>query len=138
MMALSSHARLIWARTVVGEARGESPKGQLAVAFVPWNRAQLSGRTVAQECLRPWQFSCWNKDDPNRAIILAMGAQALAPFLAHIDAVLEQAPDPSQHATFYHVFGLHPPWSIGHPSCAVIGAHRFYRNIAPYLEHSHA
>lgn len=134
MMLLSHDDRLTWARTIAGEARGESRRGQLAVAFVPFNRARLSGRSVAQECTRKWQFSCWNTDDPNRATILALQEHALVPFFSHILAILSGKADPSHRATFYHVLSIQPRWSIGHEPCAIIGGHRFYRNIAPYLE----
>ena len=128
----------IWARTIAGEARGESARGQLAVAFVPWNRARLSGRSVTQECLRSRQFSCWNSNDSNRALILALTEHDLLPFLHHIMAVIDGISDPSHGATFYHATSLHPSWSIGAPSCAIIGLHRFYRNIPPYVERPHA
>ncbi len=129
---LTHEDRVTWAKTVYGEARGEPRAGQLSVAFVPFNRAQLSGRTVARECLRPWQFSCWNPGDPNRAVIEAMSAEALTPFLALIDEVLEGVKDPSQGATFYHTTTSKPRWRTGHSPCARIGHHIFYKDIAPY------
>ncbi len=131
-MHITNADKLIWARTIAGEARGESPRAQLSVAFVPFNRAQLSGRTVAKECLRPWQFSCWNRGDPNRAIIQALGAEALRAFLQHVEAVLAGVPDPTRGATFYHTRSILPSWAEGLAPCARIGRHVFYRDIAPY------
>ena len=70
------------ARTLYGEARGESRQGKIAVACVVLNRVKrkkmcgwrdINGyrvATVAATCLKPWQFSCWNKNDPNRKIII--------------------------------------------------------------------
>jgi spore germination cell wall hydrolase CwlJ-like protein len=55
--------------TVWQESRGESDEGKLAVAEVIWNRMRTrysSDGTVAGTCLRPWQFSGMNTDDPNR------------------------------------------------------------------------
>ena len=65
------------ARTVFGEARGECLSGQEAVASVILNRVAFSGRrggywwgnTVYEVCHKPWQFSCWNQNDPNRRLL---------------------------------------------------------------------
>lgn len=71
---------LLLALTLFGEARGETALGKRAVAWVVRNRLEAGaahkekkGRahplfgdgTVAGVVLRPWQFSCWNKSDPN-------------------------------------------------------------------------
>ena len=58
--------------TVFGEARGEPRKGQFAVAQVIRNRALANNTYPAVECLRPYQFSCWNKNDPNYPILQAV------------------------------------------------------------------
>jgi spore germination cell wall hydrolase CwlJ-like protein len=123
---------LTWAKTVWSEARGEPLEGQLAVAYVPWTRAQISRRTVAQECLRLSQFSCWNHSDPNKAKMLAMDETELAMCLFITTRVLNGDPDPSYGATFYHIAGLCPLWSRGQTPCATLGHHVFYRDIAPY------
>lgn len=130
--ALTQEDILTWARTVWGESRGESPQGQLAVAFVPYNRAQISGQSVATECRKSYQFSCWNARDPNRAYMLRLDANDLHAFLALIDQVLAGVEDPSQGATFYHVRGISPAWTYGQMPCARIGNHIFYRGITPY------
>lgn len=62
-------ARLVW-----GEARGESLDGQIAVANVVMNRVK-SGKYggvggVKGVCLKPWQFSCFNANDPNLKLML--------------------------------------------------------------------
>lgn len=56
------------ALTVYGEARGESIEGQVAVACVVRNRVQTKFHNIisyTDHCLAPYQFSCWNKNDPN-------------------------------------------------------------------------
>ncbi len=73
-------AELLLALTLYGEARGEAALGKRAVAWVIRNRQDVAKRwldlkgrahplfgngTVAGVVLRPWQFSCWNKGDPN-------------------------------------------------------------------------
>lgn len=55
--------------TIVGEARGEPVEGQIAVGNVIMNRAKASKKDVKSICMAPKQFSCWNMDDPNRAML---------------------------------------------------------------------
>lgn len=58
---------LFLAATIWGEARGETLSGQRAVAEVIMNRLATGrwGRTVEHVVTAPWQFSVWNKNDPN-------------------------------------------------------------------------
>src|SRR5688500_14939750 len=63
----------VLARTLWGEARGEGSGGMQAVAGVVLNRLAVSrrkgklwwGNDVIGICQKPYQFSCWNKNDPN-------------------------------------------------------------------------
>ena len=63
----------VLARTIWGEARGEGKEGMEAVASVILNRTEIAkrldgywwGNTIIQVCQKPYQFSCWNKLDPN-------------------------------------------------------------------------
>lgn len=56
------------ALTVYGEARGEGTEGMAGVAWVIRNRKEDRRwpPNYLDVCLQPWQFSCWNDDDPNR------------------------------------------------------------------------
>src|SRR4051794_15177463 len=60
------------ARTLYGEAEANNAADAKAIAWVIVNRADLPNwpDSVAQVCLQPWQFSCWNPGDPNRDRIL--------------------------------------------------------------------
>ncbi len=63
------------ARTMWGEARGDGSIGMLAVGLVIRNRAMHPrwwGTDALSVCLAPWQFSCWNENDPNRPKLLAV------------------------------------------------------------------
>lgn len=54
--------------TIWGEARGTSPAGMRHVASVVVNRVKNPrwwGHDIISVCKAPWQFSCWNCDDPN-------------------------------------------------------------------------
>lgn len=50
----------IAARTIYMEARNQRFAGMLAVGKVIKTRAAMTGLTIAQVCLWPYQFSCWN------------------------------------------------------------------------------
>jgi hypothetical protein len=138
-----SHDVDIVARTIYGEARGESEEGQIAVGFVAFNRsedAQKTGRrqfgdgSPASACLQPFQFSCWNANDPNAAKLRALDADDPDPVFAKCLRIAEevlsgQIPDPTNGATFYHTSNISPPWSRGQTPCAEIGRHKFYKGI---------
>ena len=71
-MRISDSDLMIMAKTIWGEARGESYSGQVAVAWVIRNRAERGGwwgNTIREVCLKDQQFSCWNHNDCNRAQI---------------------------------------------------------------------
>jgi len=136
------------ARTVWGEARGEGDIGMQAVAAVVMNRcaaaqAYLAAHpdknqhplygdgTSASACKMPWQFSCWNANDPNRpkllavdntdpqfAIALDVAAQAIAGGLA----------DPTGGALYYKINAIPWPsaWGTEVAPTAVIGNQSFY------------
>lgn len=65
----------VMARTMWGEARNEGFDGMQAVANVIMNRykaaqkssakARQFGSTIEEICKKPYQFSVWNKGDPN-------------------------------------------------------------------------
>ena len=137
----------ILARTLYGEARGESWAGKVAVAWVVRNRAELDlhndgkpdwwGEGIAGVCLKPWQFSCWNADDPNRDKLLKV--TPADPFfrecLAAAAAVLGNIePDPTAGATHYHTTARPtwatawpPKWADGQSIVATVHNHQFYR-----------
>jgi N-acetylmuramoyl-L-alanine amidase len=129
-------ARDTLARTLWGEARGEGREGMMAVASVILNRAAKPGwwgRSVAEVCLRPRQFSCWLADDPNRAKLEKVDERDAQFRLAQ--QIAEQAlggglPDYTFGATHYHAVDIAPAWAKGHTPCVVIGRHAFYNDIA--------
>ena len=123
------------ARTLYGEARGEAWAGKVAVAWVIRNRAERGGwwgGTIDGVCRKPWQFSCWNANDPNRAKLQAVTPEspAFADCLAAAAAVLGGlVKDPTRGACHYHAPGVRPAWAAGKDPVATIGRHRFYRGI---------
>ena len=117
----------ILARTIYGEARGETVRGKEAVASVIVNRMRRArarggywwGDSIEQVCLKPWQFSCWNENDPNRKKI-----EAVEPGHRVFDTCLRIArravsgslKDPTGGATHYHTLDANPPWARGRPA----------------------
>jgi len=130
----------ILARTLWGEARGESVRGMEAVAAVVMNRVAVArrrgrmwwGNSVAEVCRAPWQFSCWNANDPNRPKLMAVTSTdpsfAVAQRIAR-RAVAGLLPDPTGGATHYHARGVSPAWAAGRAPSAEIGRHVFYDDV---------
>jgi spore germination cell wall hydrolase CwlJ-like protein len=128
------------ARTLYGEARGEKVRGLEAVACVVINRVEKAikangywwGNDVEGVCLRPWQFSCWNPNDPNREKILTIDKtnKMFATCLRVARrAIFGGVKDPTNGATHYHRVGLMPSWARAQVPSAEIGHHVFYKGI---------
>ncbi len=132
--------RDILARTLWGEARGESPAGQVAVAWAIRNCVNDGktnswwGEGYAGVCQKPYQFSCWNKNDPNYAYL--SGAKQI-PFreLAQAriagDQVIDgKTPDPTGGATHYYATSIKAPaWSIKAKQTLKLGGHVFFKDV---------
>lgn len=128
----------ILARTIWGEARGQGRKGMRAVAHVVINRVRLArvrggmwwGDDVVSVCQKPYQFSCWNKNDPNREKLLAVTNKnaTFRQCLAIADAVLGgvDTDDPTYGATHYHRYDIAPIWSRGITPITRIRDHLFF------------
>ena len=130
----------ILSRTIYGEARGESLKGMEAIASVVLNRVIFSqkkgkywwGNDVVEVCKKPWQFSCWNENDPNSGLVKRVDEKdeifCICKRIASraINGMLEDA---TNGATHYHTKKITPAWSIGKIPCASIGSHVFYNDI---------
>ncbi|MCX7338358.1 MAG: cell wall hydrolase [Alphaproteobacteria bacterium] len=130
----------ILARTIYGEARGEydRPNGGLAsfiaVANVVMNRVTQQtwfGRSIGEVCQKPWQFSCWNLNDPNCLLIqnvtlddgLFVACQGVA------EAVADgHWPDITKGSDHYYSQSLKQPpkWSVGRTPKLSLGHHIFY------------
>lgn len=123
------------ARTLWGEARGEGMQGMQAVANVIMNRVKKGGwlgTTPEEVCLKPYQFSCWLKSDPNRDKLLAVNESdsnfAVAKQLA-TQAVNGKLPDITGGATHYLALkslSTVPSWANSMKKVATIGNHTFY------------
>lgn len=127
---------LIAAKTVWGEARGEDYPGMLAVAWVIKNRSYdpvaAGDSSIAAVCLRHLQFSCWNKNDPNRAMMLRISPND-PDFRDCMRAVLEAFStnkDPTEGSRWYHARTVIAPWAKDADPATTIGNHVFYNKLA--------
>lgn len=129
----------VMARTLWGEARSEGVKGIEAVAHVILNRVAIAdrnggrywwGHDVTTVCQRPYQFSCWNHDDPNRARIIKLDISdihfATAMRIARRAVYGQLGKDPTGGATHYHTLDIMPAWAQGETPTVIIGRHTFY------------
>lgn len=96
------------ARTIYGEARGQSAAAQQGVASVVLNRLKggFPGGSVAGICLAPKQFSCWLVNDPNYPKITTQLDTQSPTYLQCLSiatrAVAGSLPDDTDGAVFYH------------------------------------
>ena len=132
MSPVTTHDLDIAAKTVWGEARGEGDLGMLAVACVLVNRAKLKDAHLADVCLKPFQFSCWNEVDTNKPKIESLTPddsfyrQAMISVLQAIDRAGSDK-DPSRGATHYATITARPWWADKMEMCATIYHHMFFK-----------
>ena len=128
------------ALTMWGEARNQGEEGMRAVGHVIANRraAKTHGTYVTDTVSAAWQFSCWNKNDPNRAMMLAIedlpeGGAAHRQWLAAkriaAEVLAGRSADPTGGALFYHTTGVQPAWSRGVTPVMQIGDHLFFLRV---------
>ena len=124
------------ARTIFGEARGEqTDHAVLAIAHVILNRVEhkkwpSDAAAVSKQRL---QFSCWNKNDPNCALIKRVtlrNKNFRRAYRAAINAMLRKE-DPTNGANHYHSVYMKrkPKWARCKYVTSVgrFGNHLFYK-----------
>ncbi len=132
------------ARTIWGEARGSGLEGMAAVANVIGNRVNADigrdnkpdwwGEGYIAVCLKPWQFSCWNENDPNYAKLMAVElpdpqfSDAIVFAWAQTNGRLR---DRTKGSDSYYAAGMKnpPAWARGKVYQVEIGGHLFYKTI---------
>lgn len=140
-MTATETDRDILARTLWGEARGESLAGQIAVAWTIRNRVNDGkakswwGEGYAGVCQAKSQFSCWNRNDPNFAYL--SGAKAipfreLAQARIAADQVIDgKVTDPTGGATHYYATTMPntPVWAAKATQMLRLGHHIFFKDV---------
>lgn len=123
------------ARTIYGEARSELYKFGLApliaIANVVVNRKNKKfANSIHEVCIMPYQFSCWNENDPNKAKIISVTSQNELVFrqcLVVAENVLtEKWPDLTDGCDHYHLCGIKPYWATYKEPKRIFGSHFFY------------
>jgi len=130
----------VLARTLWGEARSEGVQGMEAVACVVLNRVEVArkmagywwGNNTIQVCQKAYQFSCWNKSDPQYRRVISVTEKdvhfstcvrvARRALLALID-------DPTNGATHYHADYVNPVWADINKKTEIVGRHIFYKLV---------
>lgn len=126
------------ARTLWGEARGEGKEGMRAVANVILNRLEIAqkrgsfwwGNNIIQICQKPYQFSCWNRSDPNFRrlnMVERSNASFEDAFSIAKAAISGELKDITSGATHYHAISIEPYWAKGKSPCTTLGNHFFYK-----------
>jgi len=130
----------VLARTIFGEARGEPIEGMEAVACVVLNRVRISeekgrywwGNGIIGVCQKPYQFSCWNRNDPSYQRLINVREDniyfASALRIAR-RAVIGALKDVTKGATHYHADYVDPYWARGEEPVKIIGRHLFYKLV---------
>ena len=137
----------ILARTIYGEARGEYGRRDggmaalIAVGNVVMNRLKAKtwyGLTLKEICQKPFQFSCWNRQDPNRALIMSSQIEQ-EPIFKICREVAQQVvtyqwPDLTQGSDHYYALTLSnpPAWSQQAQPRLKLGQHVFFK-LTPSL-----
>lgn len=146
MIKYTSHDLDIMARTVYGEADGNNHHDAVAIAWVIRNRYEYRrrawGKSIAEVCKKPWQFSCWHDHDDfhrrnNQRILNVTQTDAWFRECIYIcRKVLEgESADPTFRSTHYYANWVPAPkWAIGKQPVYVVQHkglkhHFFYNDI---------
>lgn len=130
------------ARTIYGEARGEFHLDEggippfIAVANVVMNRLKCPSRygdNIHKICQRRYQFSCWNKNDPNYCRITNVKKEDdhlfRLSFLTAEKVSRCDWPDITFGSNHYFSTSMRtiPKWAVGRAMQIRIGRHLFYK-----------
>lgn len=137
-MDLSPEDRDAMIRTIIGEAGGESPEGQAAVAHVILNRVSSGnyGSTPSDVVYAPHQFEAW-QDNPRGLAGISPKSSQYQAVGAIVDGAADgKIPDNTGGATNYlnpvlqaQLGRAQPAWAQGQPT-AQVGRHVFYNPTA--------
>lgn len=130
---MTSLDTFLMALAVWREARGETSLGQACVAAVIHNRAHDAKhrwpRHVVDVVTQRWQFSAFNKDDPNALLFpkAREAAQWEHAMRAYDErALFTEVADALARMNHYHTTAIAPKWAEGHRPLLTVGHHHFY------------
>jgi hypothetical protein len=134
----------IAARTIYMEARNQRFAGMLAVGKVIKTRALMTGLTIAQVCLWPKQFSCWNVGPvPDRNWLMGTDDSDIenkniadeAAATAWRDDVTDNTYGATHYLTHQAIQDGPPKWYSADAMTVVIGDHVFLKLAHVVGEH---
>lgn len=140
-MTVTEKDRDILARTLWGEARGEGAAGRVAVAWTIRNRVfdgkekSWWGEGYSGVCQAKYQFSCWNKTDPNYQFLAGVKQiplRELAQCRIAADQVVDgKVSDTTGGATHYYALSMKtaPGWSANAKQTLRLGGHVFFKDV---------
>ena len=92
------------------------------------------GEGYVEVCKKPWQFSCWNKGDPNQPLLT--GAADSVPRAGAVSwrcclVIDGKVPDPTGGATHYYATTMPsaPKWATGAKKTLTLGHHVFFKDV---------
>jgi N-acetylmuramoyl-L-alanine amidase len=110
------------------EARSQAYECQLGVAYSVLNRVahpEWWGKDLQTVILKPWQYSSFDKGDPNETKWPLDDDASWLSCCKAVDAALQKSePDPTNGATSY--FSI-PAWALAMDFLAQVDRMRFYR-----------
>ena len=128
--------------TLYGEARGEPIESIIAVGCVIRNRLMknFKYKSYSDVCLEPYQFSCWNENDPNSEKLLEYRKELTTGgividsylrqclFLAEgiINYILLDNTRGSLHYVATKILNNPPSWALRRTNEIVKGNHTFF------------
>ena len=126
------------AATMRAEARGEGEEGLRAVGCVIINRSRNPrwwGHDITSVCTAPWQFSCWNPQEPSRPLLARLSAgdadaQMDVDFQCALviakDLVLNYRDITGNADCYANLSLVSPNWADPSKVTVVIGHHTFF------------
>ena len=134
LITFNSHGseHKIVAQTILAEARGDGRAGMYAVAACIKVRAQKRNLSFKQVCLQPYQFSCWNKNDPNRNKMDLLLTLPQAEYAMRLARNMHKVnTEVINQATHYMTVKLwktgRVKWARGQKPVAFWGSHAFFK-----------
>ncbi|MNP76187.1 Cell Wall Hydrolase [compost metagenome] len=86
-------------------------------------------------CQKPYQFSCWNKNDPNYPFLSGTKPIPFREFaqaqIAAEQVIADKVPDPTGGATHYYATTMPKPpaWAAGAKQTLKLGRHVFFKDV---------
>lgn len=128
---VSAKDEVLLARLIFGEARGSSRELKIAVAQTALNRTKNKKCSLEGVILQPYQFSCFNKNDPNYNKVWNPEKYEIKAWKECLELAKEildnKYQDLSQGANHYHTDKVNPNWAKDRKPLFKVGNTLFYR-----------